>query len=551
MRSPMATKAMKEDPMTKTTRKDLDSQGATASDSASTGQAPGRTLDEVAELMRTRALLREGRTYDAEMTLSPWRFDAERGLLLSDFDCPHGPIEVASLRFTVDGRGTAWLRNHLGELLDGYAAALDEAGRLRRDLAVRDLEIARVRDRFQAAAGRLEALEVRLEALEVRIGTLKAARVRGSSVDDAVQRGVEQSRAGSPRPAGAAPGLRSSSPPGVLLDHRWRVAPPTPDEVRRCSWWWNQSEAGQLHILQLDCGPSDDSIFDANELVILGPPLPIRFSDWPGQWAPCLTPDQAESEVARFERIAQRNAQERDGAQAEVGRLRSLIDQPHAGEFLEAVRLEAAHQVERWGAWHDAGKDHAGWHSLVATLLAKSTQAYWAGDGDKRTHHLVSAAAALLVWHRHVTGDRPGAGSATPASRRDPAAPSPAPALDSLGLDPPTPAPVDEGEGRLQDVFSGIVELTARQRSFVSYLLGSSYMGGDPVPEAGNRREFYRRLVRSLLGPLRLTQMVSPDGSRLVPVTRVAEDADDQHPRTAGTATSSKNTDPGIPGNGD
>lgn len=95
-----------------------------------------------------------------------------------------------------------------------------------------------------------------------------------------------------------------------------------------------------------------------------------------------------------------------------VTEIETLVNTPRIDDFFEAVRLEAAHQVERWGTEHDAGKDHAAWHSLVATLLAKATLAYWAKDWSKRTHRLISSAAALLNWHRSITGDstemRPG-----------------------------------------------------------------------------------------------------------------------------------------------
>ncbi|HYE39907.1 MAG TPA: hypothetical protein VEB23_08240, partial [Ramlibacter sp.] len=33
----------------------------------------------------------------------------------------------------------------------------------------------------------------------------------------------------------------------------------------------------------------------------------------------------------------------------EVRRLRALINTPHTADYFEAVRLEAAHQQERWG----------------------------------------------------------------------------------------------------------------------------------------------------------------------------------------------------------
>jgi hypothetical protein len=98
---------------------------------------------------------------------------------------------------------------------------------------------------------------------------------------------------------------------------------------------------------------------------------------------------------------------ERDAARARVAELEQLINTPHTGEFVESVQREAAHQVERWGTEHDAGKAPSDWFWLVGFLLGKALH-----FPEKRKHHLVSSAAALLNWYRAETGDstamRPG-----------------------------------------------------------------------------------------------------------------------------------------------
>jgi hypothetical protein len=99
---------------------------------------------------------------------------------------------------------------------------------------------------------------------------------------------------------------------------------------------------------------------------------------------------------------------------AEVERLRSEINTPHTADFLEAVRLEAAHQRQRWAADHDAGKTDADWFWLIGWLAGKAVHA---SSVNKRLHHVITAAAALLNWHAALTGNdtrmRPGV--ATPA----------------------------------------------------------------------------------------------------------------------------------------
>lgn len=99
---------------------------------------------------------------------------------------------------------------------------------------------------------------------------------------------------------------------------------------------------------------------------------------------------------------------------AEVTRLRALINTPRTDEFFEAVRIEAAHQIERWGAEHDAGKRSEDWVTLLIYLLGKAARAHFAGDRTKLEHHVITSAAVALNWWRHLTGVsttmRPGVG---------------------------------------------------------------------------------------------------------------------------------------------
>jgi hypothetical protein len=94
------------------------------------------------------------------------------------------------------------------------------------------------------------------------------------------------------------------------------------------------------------------------------------------------------------------------GAEKERDRLIALINTPHTNSFLDAVRLEAAHQRERWKAECDAGKTDADWYWLIGSLAGKAIH-----KPEKRLHHIITAAAACLNWHmqRTVGNDmRPG-----------------------------------------------------------------------------------------------------------------------------------------------
>lgn len=88
----------------------------------------------------------------------------------------------------------------------------------------------------------------------------------------------------------------------------------------------------------------------------------------------------------------------------ELLRLRALINNPETQDYLKGVEAEAAHQQERWGSGHDAGKADADWVFLIGFLLGKSVQAFKAGDEEKGRHHIISAGAAGLNWFRQISG---------------------------------------------------------------------------------------------------------------------------------------------------
>lgn len=120
-----------------------------------------------------------------------------------------------------------------------------------------------------------------------------------------------------------------------------------------------------------------------------------RLNHLQATWSPLHAPMQLSQDILR-----------------ETMRLHNHINSAHTDDFLEAVRLEAVHQVERWGADHDAGKEPADWLSLVCYLAAKCLAACLIGKREKALHHTISTAAALLNWHRAIkTGSsrmRPG-----------------------------------------------------------------------------------------------------------------------------------------------
>lgn len=79
-------------------------------------------------------------------------------------------------------------------------------------------------------------------------------------------------------------------------------------------------------------------------------------------------------------------------------RLDGLINNPHTDNFLEAVRLEAAHQRERWAPSHDEQKHATDWFWLIGYVAGKAL-----GKPEKRLHHIITTAAVCLNWHAHET----------------------------------------------------------------------------------------------------------------------------------------------------
>lgn len=94
----------------------------------------------------------------------------------------------------------------------------------------------------------------------------------------------------------------------------------------------------------------------------------------------------------------------------EADRLDKLVNSPEIADFLKGVRLEAAHQVERWGEAQDREKSAENWFWLVGYLAGKALRAVITGDRDKALHHTISSAAALFNWHRAIQQDTTGAG---------------------------------------------------------------------------------------------------------------------------------------------
>lgn len=84
---------------------------------------------------------------------------------------------------------------------------------------------------------------------------------------------------------------------------------------------------------------------------------------------------------------------------AERDRLHALVNSPELIDFQKAVVLEAAHQRERWGSDHDAGKTEADWFWLLGYVAGKALS-----KPEKRLHHIITTAAVCANWHAATMG---------------------------------------------------------------------------------------------------------------------------------------------------
>jgi hypothetical protein len=82
----------------------------------------------------------------------------------------------------------------------------------------------------------------------------------------------------------------------------------------------------------------------------------------------------------------------------------ALLNSPHNDDWIEGTKIEAGHQVLRWGVDGDAGKGPLDWFWLIGYLAQKAAFSAIAGDTEKAKHHTISTAAALLNWHKHISG---------------------------------------------------------------------------------------------------------------------------------------------------
>jgi hypothetical protein len=125
----------------------------------------------------------------------------------------------------------------------------------------------------------------------------------------------------------------------------------------------------------------------------------------PNGWTPQLIQMATTAEaMANRAQAALEAMPDEVGLRAENEAMKALLNTPEVDDFAKGAVLEAAHQRQRWGSSHDAGKTPFDWFWLVGYLAQKAAAAAVAGDNDKARHHTISTASALANWHLALSG---------------------------------------------------------------------------------------------------------------------------------------------------
>ncbi len=82
--------------------------------------------------------------------------------------------------------------------------------------------------------------------------------------------------------------------------------------------------------------------------------------------------------------------------------LEDLINNPEINNFIEGIKIESAHQTERWGLEVEESKYPHDFALVMDKLKGKQAQAIWDKDKEKYKHHLITLAAVCLNVHRQI-----------------------------------------------------------------------------------------------------------------------------------------------------
>ncbi len=202
--------------------------------------------------------------------------------------------------------------------------------------------------------------------------------------------------------------LREQLKPGdfsELMKRLPNVRAEMPDELARES----HEELSRRVLIQCDWLGSYSRSLDGLDLMLDGKPISGSGVE------SARDPSDIRHIVERMIRVIELKDELIEGLEKDKDRLYGLINTPKIDNFIEAVKLEAAHQRERWGSDHDAGKTDVDWLFLAGYLGGKAVEAgkilekavvpdFRAQLTERRLHHIIATGAAILNWHDARSG---------------------------------------------------------------------------------------------------------------------------------------------------
>ncbi len=130
-----------------------------------------------------------------------------------------------------------------------------------------------------------------------------------------------------------------------------------------------------------------------------------RHEHWAAQYSIVKVEKAAlESRLDVMTKLAVEHKEISEALESQLAEAQLKLNTPEIVDFMAGVPMEAAHQRERWGSDHDAGKTAADWFWLVGYLAGKALHASTQGREEKALHHLITTAAALANWHSAILG---------------------------------------------------------------------------------------------------------------------------------------------------
>lgn len=94
--------------------------------------------------------------------------------------------------------------------------------------------------------------------------------------------------------------------------------------------------------------------------------------------------------------------EENEYLKKENDRLTELLNNPEIEDFIKGVRLEASHQLERWGIDREESAPPHHFILVFNKILGKMAVDIFNKDIDKFKHHCIAVAAEMHNIHRQT-----------------------------------------------------------------------------------------------------------------------------------------------------